>query len=1108
MGDIKSNNQKIYNYLSSQRVKNIGADADEFQQKMQDSSSRRKVYDYLSSKKVKNIGADFDAFSALVYDGGQQPVDNSKWAVTPSPYWNPQEQQKEEAPKQEAQPAEQPKQQAQPQPQPAPAPQPQAQAQEPEENPFPYSGGLEKEAEELRAQLAEAQGDADFVKEYEERKAALDAATKDLRNLKGDIRNTGIDLEKFKADGAWLKENAERYEAAKADKSQVDEINGRLAEIQKEEERRKLEEARKARNERMRGQSENNSIRMGSGGFASYPKDMSMVDVGNSFAADQLDAMSDQELDKGSKFDSGYEGNTLDKVGTAIKQYVEGGINNVDLGSLTAGLSEYTAFKTVRDVAEKNNGLISDAFKKLGYDDEAAGKIISDAEAAWDQLQPAYEELNPMVAELKDMEATLEALANSGDAERYTAAYNKYKKKYDEYAKRLEEYKPLQDTVDKYTELMDAVQEAVASGLSDSERDVLDSFARYIRTKDLSAATESNAAKSGAGFEQSLEFILDFIVTRGLGKTGAKAASKIAANSLLKKTLGETGAKIVGRGLADMGTSAIRTSLMFPRNLAAYGEQITSMDREGSGVDEFGRYTFDRTKANAALNTALSQYIEYWSEGFGEYFGAAEQALFKNATKLAPKTAIGQTLKNYRGSIGKYLDYGKFDGMFNEMLEEVVGSTFNALNGWVSSKIDPNGPGVGDKEALKEFVAGDNLATLFFSFLPLSAIGAATNMKAYHQMKERYDKSVGILNPFIEDGSIKREDLEDLTSRTAELSPEQIMDKFKEISRKAAEAQEKKGKVLPKNFDQALAGYLEGSFSMNLQREAWEDSKKIFAVASAYTAQYENPDARSAWDLAQEEQAAKDAALAAGFTEEDLDKDSAILARESAELEETEPERSNILYNYSIAKGQSNGLKDGYDNQTRGVNERNAQFVRSNIDTNGQVIQATLNGNTPVYITQADATVNPDGTVSTPTGDGVVEYVDQAGNKGTAKASAFSGVVSTATGEYIESKSADYAAKRQAAFETMQNTVSPTGQARALNERVGQSVIVTDGNGVYEPFTVERMTNGGATVVLSGDRKALQGIARAMQIDAPGGKYLEAPVARGCTRCGAGCRSR
>ena len=44
---------------------------------------------------------------------------------------------------------------------------------------------------------------------------------------------------------------------------------------------------------------------------------------------------------------------------------------------------------------ENEDTMIKKDFIRSG---EAAGKIISDAEAAWEQLQPAYEELNPMVA--------------------------------------------------------------------------------------------------------------------------------------------------------------------------------------------------------------------------------------------------------------------------------------------------------------------------------------------------------------------------------------------------------------------------------------------------------------------------------------------------------------------------------------------------------------------------------------------------------------------------------------------------------------------------------------------------------------------------------------
>lgn len=947
-----------------------------------------------------------------------------------------------------------------------------------------YREGLKKQAEELRGQLAEVQGDSDFVKEYEDRRAAIAEMTKQLSSLKGDIRGSGIDLDQYKAETDWLKENAARYESAKGDKARVDEIGGQIAELQKVEERIKNEEARKARNEKLRGQSDTNAIRFGPGGFASYPKDMNMSDVGNYFFADQLDAMSDQEYDKGSKFDEGYEDNP---VGTAIKQFVQGGVNNVDMGSLTMGLSEGATFQAVRDITDKNNDLINGVFKKFGYDDEAAGKIISDAEEAWEKLKPVYDELEPVASELKDMEATLETLAQNGDEGKYRALYNKYKKKYDEYSKRLKQYEPLQNAVDKYTELMNAVQDATANGLSDSERDVLESFARYVKAKGLSAQTESTASKAGAGAEQSLEFMLDFIITRGLGKAGSKAATKIAANSFLKRNLGETGAKIVGRGLADMGTSAIRTSLMFPRNLAAYGEKITSMDGKDSGVDQFGRYKFDRSRANAALDTALSQYIEYWSEGFGEYFGAAEQALFRNATKMAPRTAIGQTLKNYRGSIGKYLDYGKFDGMFNEMMEEVVGSTFNALNGWVSNDR------VGDKEALKEFFAGENLSTLFFSFLPMSAIGAATNMKAYHRMKENYNKSVGVLNPLIESGVIDRKELEDLTNRMSEMTPEQITGKIVDLSVKAGQELKKKGQELPKEFRQAMAGYLEGTFAMNLQSDVWKDSKEVVAAANAYSAQFQNPDMRNAWALSKNEQLARAAALEAGFTEEELDRDSAILSHESSAMMEEDPARASVLYDYAYAKAQADGLKDGYDSETEDDIYQYENDVRSNVYVNGSVTTANIGGR-QVFITSEDADVNPDGTISTPTGDGLITYRETPdGAPLTAKASEFSFAQAVPLNAFLMDRKAKYTDFRNRAYEAARNTISAEGQIAEVNNHVGHTVYLR-GSGAYEPITIERTTSNGANAVVRGDKEALKAIATAAGIQSPGGTMLEVPI--------------
>ena len=955
----------------------------------------------------------------------------------------------------------------------------------PEENPFPYRGGLEEEEKELQTQLEEARGDSAFVDEYERRrKESMDRGIMSMGTNPFGTSPTS-------AEDKWLLENEERYARAKGDKAKAEEIEARIAEIQKA---RNAIEDREARAAVRAHRDPQSIIATGATPFGGdnaggrFAKEMEVAEYS---AADDLLAMAEQEYNKGSKLDPGYQGNAADKVGTAIAQFFQGGINNVDKGSLTMGLSEGAAFKKVRDVAEKNNELIDKAMSDLGYDDAKVGALMKSVEEKSGAFQTLVGELQATENELTAMEATLKDLAESGDEGKYRAYYNRYKKKYDAYAKRMrDEYEPLAKTFEEYGNFVDAIKAATEDGLTDGEKAVLDAFGRYTRAKSVSAKLESGASKSGAGAEQSMEFMLDFILTRGLGQAGTKTATKIAAKRLARE-LGEDAVKgmVVRPGLGlkmatDAVVSAGRTALMFPRNLAAYGEQITAMDREGSGVDNLGRYTFDRSRANAALNTALTQYIEYWSEGFGEYFGAGEQALFRQVTGRAPATAIGQTLKNYRGSIGKYLDYGKFDGMFNEMLEEVVGSTFNSLAGWMS------GDRVGDKQAMKEFFAGDNLSTLFFSFLPMSAIGAVTNMKSYNRMMDRYNKGVETLNPLLATGAVSQKDLDDLTSRLSEMTPTEVKDKVVEITDKARKAN---GGALPKDFAQGLAGYLEGTFSQKLERDTWEDSAEKVSVANAYAQQYQNPDVRNAWGLARNEQLAMDAALEAGFTEEELSSDSAILAQQATALRELEPERSRVLLDYATAKAQADGLKDGYDSETEDDVYQFENDVRSNVYVNGSVTTADLGGQL-VFITSDDADVNPDGTVSTPTGDGLVAYRESPnGEVKRAKASEFSEAQAVPLNAFLMDRKDKYTDYRNRAYEAARNTISAEGQIAEVNNHIGHTVYLR-GSGAYEPITIERTTSNGANAVIRGDKEALKAVATASGIQSPGGTMLEVPI--------------
>ena len=138
--------------------------------------------------------------------------------------------------------------------------------------------------------------------------------------------------------------------------------------------------------------------------------------------------------------------------------------------------------------------------------------------------------------------------------------------------------------------------------------------------------------------------------------------------------------------------------------------------------------------------------------------------------------------------------------------------------------------------------------------------------------------------------------------------------------------------------------------------------------------------------------------------------------------------------------------------------------------------------------------------MSTPTGNGVVRYLvyenGQYGPESTIMSDKIAGARPVATDQFIEQSNAAILNRRNAIYEKASNTVSQNGQARALYDRVGHTVIVDDHNGVYEPFMVESMTGDGREVVISGDRKALQGLARAMRMETPGGKYLKADVTR------------
>lgn len=954
---------------------------------------------------------------------------------------------------------------------------------------FQYRGGLDAELAELMAKRSEVQADIDFVKEYERR-----AEAEKRRNQMVSGVNPLSGTANRGADAKWLKENEARYSEAK---KRAGDIEAQIARVKKAIKEPELQAKKKAEQDKLdegwrkavmsgpRG-----SIPFNAGNAKEREEDL------NHAAASSLYGQAEQVWNQGSKYDPGYDGNWLEQLWTASRQFAEGAANNIDTGSFTAGLSEGSASIQARKAGEKKTRIIDDTFKDLGLTDGKVNELLRSMDEQAGKLTGMGEALERAGSELKAMEATLKDLAQSGKEVQYRAYYAKYKKKYDEYGRLYKEYEPVREAYEKnlgdYETIQSAIDANLEKGLTDGERSVLDAFDEFISAKMERADDVSVASQAGAGAEQSAEFMLDFILTGGLGRAGTKAATKLTAKHLMRK-LGKEAVEnmavkpsVWSQIAMDTVTSAARTAIMFPRNLAAYGEQLTEV--AGEGKDQYGRYQFNRSKLNAAFNTALTQYIEYWSEGFGEYFGAAEQALFKNVTGRAPMEAIGKTLKGYRGSVGKYLDYGKFDGMFNEMLEEVVGSTFNALGGWLS------GDRVGDKDALKDFFSGEQLATLTLSFLPMSAISAHSNIKAYTKMKERYDKAVNEMNPFIESGKIQREDLESLVTGIPEMTPEQIKDKIVEI---ADRARANNGGRLPQNFAQNLIGYLEGSFSMSLNNEAWEDSQEKMSVVNAYTEQYSNPYVWDAYDLKQTEERARSAASEAGFDDGLLDTNAYTIAKHAQSLRNSDPDKAQVLMDYASAKAASQGLKDGYDEETKQRFYQIEENIRRNVYVGvGNVTLAVTKDGKAVYITSRDAEVNPFGELTVPTGpDGLVTYLETPDvETKKAKASDFDVAQSMPLGVYLLNAKEQWYSSRQQNYEKALDTISPAGMSRAIAEKQGQTVTVRDGKGVSQPVEIVRMADDGRSVVIRGDKDFLQGLATRMGMNVPPAEQIEVPV--------------
>lgn len=117
-------------------------------------------------------------------------------------------------------------------------------------------------------------------------------------------------------------------------------------------------------------------------------------------------------------------------------------------------------------------------------------------------------------------------------------------------------------------------------------------------------------------------------------------------------------------------------------------------------------------------------------------------------------------------------------------------------------------------------------------------------------------------------------------------------------------------------------------------------------------------------------------------------------------------------------------------------------------------------------------------------GRGAVYSIDENGNKIVGQ------TIVTDYNQYLEDRVSISEAQEA---EQKQQVMDAEEHSETLAALVGKSVYIA-GEGAYSPMKIERITKNGQSVVISGDKDALKGVAQSAGIAFPGGSMLEIPI--------------
>lgn len=339
--------------------------------------------------------------------------------------------------------------------------------------------------------------------------------------------------------------------------------------------------------------------------------------------------------------------------------------------------------------------------------------------------------------------------------------------------------------------------------LTDSQKSLLFSFMRY---GEAAAQRSGNMPKGYSAGQTSADvpgYMIQFLITGGVGSAIAKGVGKAATKAVAKGTangLTKFLSRAYGKGVKGAIEQSVKRGMV--STLTADGNYLTSAmkpvinaaAKTAGSVYEYGVKPIARSVARTPFmmstyvaasedlleraqsteelgsigsaflesvwNALPDQLIENWSEdmgpAIGAFGGAAKKGIMKAAGATVGKINVGKLSLGQWGKwvadsyANKVLLQAGFNGLVGEMAEEWIGNAARVAVGLM------------DKEEFDEFASPKQQIEMAISFAPMSLLGLGSSSVAAAKQSKEYKSSVAEMRGVLNRAGMTQEEISDI----------------------------------------------------------------------------------------------------------------------------------------------------------------------------------------------------------------------------------------------------------------------------------------------------------------------------------------------------------